>query len=58
MQEIVMKLGGWKSLELVQRYSHLAPDHKQKAVDKLAEVLKFCLNNDKSSKIKSNNNKN
>ena len=43
----IMELGGWKSLELVQRYSHLAPDHKQKAVDKLAQMLNYCLNEKK-----------
>ena len=25
------------------RYSHLAPDHKQKAVDRLADLLKYYL---------------
>jgi len=38
-----MEPGGWKSLELVMRYSHLAPDHKQKAVDRLADLLKYYL---------------
>jgi site-specific recombinase XerD len=39
----VMELGGWKSLEMVMRYSHLAPDHKQMAVNKLAAMK--CLTN-------------
>lgn len=34
----IMELGGWKSLEMVMRYSHLSPDHKQRAVNKLAEM--------------------
>jgi len=34
----VMELGGWKSLEMVMRYNHLAPDHKQMAVNRLAEM--------------------
>lgn len=36
----IMELGGWSSLDMVMRYCHLAPDHKQRAVDKLADVLK------------------
>jgi site-specific recombinase XerD len=34
----IMELGGWKSLEMVMRYSHLAPDHKQMAVKKLSQL--------------------
>ncbi len=37
--QTIMELGGWKSLDLVMRYSHLAPDHKQRAVDKLAGLF-------------------
>ncbi|MCA9732110.1 site-specific integrase [candidate division KSB1 bacterium] len=36
----IMELGGWKSLDMVMRYSHLAPDHKQRAVDGLSEKFK------------------
>ncbi len=39
----IMELGGWKSLEMVMRYSHLAPDHKQMAVNKLVEIDCFQL---------------
>lgn len=39
----IMELGGWKSLEMVMRYSHLAPNHKQMAVNKLAGME--CLKN-------------
>jgi site-specific recombinase XerD len=31
----VQELGGWKSLKMVQRYSHLAPDHLRGAVERL-----------------------
>ena len=41
--QTIMELGGWKSLDLVMRYSHLAPEHKQIAVDKLDNLLKYCL---------------
>jgi hypothetical protein len=34
----IMELSGWKSLEMVMRYSHLAPDHKQLAVNKLEQM--------------------
>jgi hypothetical protein len=33
----VQELGGWKSLNMVQRYAHLSQDHKQQAVELLAE---------------------
>jgi site-specific recombinase XerD len=32
----VQELGGWKSLKMVQRYSHLAPSHLHQAVERLA----------------------
>jgi integrase len=32
----VQELGGWKSLKMVQRYSHLAPGHLHEAVERLA----------------------
>jgi len=31
----VQQLGGWQSLAMVQRYSHLAPDHLRAAVERL-----------------------
>jgi hypothetical protein len=31
----VQELGGWSSLELVQRYAHLAPGHKAEAVERI-----------------------
>jgi hypothetical protein len=32
----VQELGGWRSLKMVQRYSHLAPGHLHEAVERLA----------------------
>ena len=34
----VVKLGGWKTLQMVTRYAHLAPDHLQSAVDVLDQI--------------------
>jgi len=31
----IQELGGWKSLRMVERYSHLSPDHKVAAIEKL-----------------------
>jgi len=31
----VQELGGWRTLAMVQRYSHLAPEHLQAAVERL-----------------------
>jgi site-specific recombinase XerD len=31
----VQELGGWKTLSMVLRYSHLAPSHLQAAVERL-----------------------
>jgi len=41
----VQKLGGWRTLSMVQRYAHLAPDHLRAAVEKLA-VAELGLNLD------------
>jgi hypothetical protein len=30
----VQKLGGWRTLSMVQRYAHLAPDHLRAAVER------------------------
>jgi len=32
----VKELGGWRTLAMVQRYAHLAPDHLRAAVEQLA----------------------
>ena len=34
----VKALGGWNRLEMVERYSHLAPAHKRAAVERLAQA--------------------
>ena len=34
----VQELGGWRSLSMVQRYAHLAPDHLTAAVEKIAAL--------------------
>ena len=31
----VQRLGGWRTLSMVQRYAHLAPDHLSATVEKL-----------------------
>ena len=35
----VQTLGGWRTLAMVQRYSHLAPDHLRQAVERLVPAL-------------------
>jgi hypothetical protein len=32
----IQELGGWKSLAMVERYSHLSPSHKAAAGERLA----------------------
>ena len=34
----VQTLGGWRTLAMVQRYSHLAPAHLQEAVERLVPI--------------------
>jgi len=31
------ELGGWRSLAMVERYTHLSPTHKAEAVERIAE---------------------
>ena len=45
----VKELLGHKTLNMTLRYSHLAPEHKSKAVKVLDEVLKSCTNENFSS---------
>jgi integrase len=33
----VQELGGWKSLNMVQRYAHLSQEYKRKAIELLSE---------------------
>lgn len=32
----IQELGGWRELEMLQRYAHLSPNHKSEAVEKIA----------------------
>ena len=32
----MMELGGWASLEMVQRYTHRSPTHKAEAMERIA----------------------
>jgi site-specific recombinase XerD len=34
----VQDLGGWRSLAMVQRYAHLAPEHLHDAVERLVRA--------------------
>lgn len=35
----IQELGGWRSLKMVERYSHLLPGHKAEAVERLVHVV-------------------
>lgn len=35
----IQELGGWRSLAMVERYSHLTPSHKAAAVERLAAAV-------------------
>jgi hypothetical protein len=34
----IQELGGWRSLAMVERYTHLSPTHKAAAVDRIASL--------------------
>jgi len=34
----IQELGGWQSVTMVERYSHLSPSHKAEAVERLAKI--------------------
>jgi hypothetical protein len=34
----IQEVGGWRTLGMVERYSHLAESHKAEAVEKLATI--------------------
>ena len=34
----VQRLGGWRTVGMVTRYAHLAPDHLRAAVERLSRV--------------------
>ncbi len=33
----IQELGGWASLDMVERYTHLSPTHKAEAVERIAQ---------------------
>ena len=33
----IQEFGGWQTLTMVERYSHLSPHHKARAIERLAE---------------------
>lgn len=35
----VQQYGGWSDLSQVQRYAHLSPHHKTKAIEKIADLF-------------------
>jgi integrase len=45
----VQQYGGWSDLSLVQRYAHLSPNHKAKAIEKIAESFHNAIHNTANS---------
>ena len=43
--ETVRQYGGWSDLSLVQRYAHLSPNHKAKAIEKIVESFHNAIHN-------------
>jgi integrase len=41
----VQQYGGWSDLSLVQRYAHLSPHHKAKAIERIAESFHNAIHN-------------
>jgi hypothetical protein len=37
----IQELGGWRSLAMVERYTHLSPTHKASAVERIAASPEF-----------------
>ncbi len=35
----IQELGGWKNMAMVERYTHLTPDHKVAAIQKLRKKV-------------------
>ena len=44
----IKELGGWKTIQMVQRYAHLSPDHKRQAIERL-QVAATCSDQDVAS---------
>jgi site-specific recombinase XerD len=49
----VQELGGWRTIAMVERYSHLSPQHKAQAIERLAEFHNQSFAADNASLIKS-----
>jgi len=45
----VQQYGGWSDLSLVQRYAHLSPNHKSKAIEKIVENYSDAFHNNANS---------
>ena len=50
----IQELGGWKELEMLQRYAHLSPNHKSEAVEKIANHFTTLFTTPVSTPIKDN----
>jgi site-specific recombinase XerD len=37
----VMELGGWSSLEMIQRYAHLSASHKAEAIERIGREFTY-----------------
>jgi site-specific recombinase XerD len=46
----VQELGGWQTIAMVERYSHLSPQHKTQAVERLAE-FPYAIPTDQAERI-------
>jgi len=49
----VQELGGWSSLELVQRYAHLSPGHRAEAVERLVRPATLSATMDRACSVNS-----
>ena len=51
------ELGGWKSLNMVQRYAHLSQEHKRQTIELLAEISPSLITTpaEKPTRIESSN---
>ena len=41
----IKELSGWKTIQMVQRYAHLSPDHKRQALERLSGNFTICSQN-------------
>jgi hypothetical protein len=45
LRRTIMELGGWNDLSMVQRYSHLSPNHKRDAIEKIVQEFPNAIHN-------------